>query len=87
MPATARTIAEFLKSPAWSEGEKFIIRWQFNSLGLLSDFETALADAIKVADSDNLVRLSQGFPVEVGGFRAWSNGHLGQRLRAAGLDI
>ena len=78
------TIGRFLTSAYWTESEKWIIKWQFR---LLSDFQTALADAIKRADEDNLGRLRLGFPMQVDGFLQWHAGDLGCRLREAGLDI
>ena len=84
MPATYEQIGEFLISPDWTRGEKFIIEWQF---GLLGDFRTALMDAIKNADDVNLHLLYRGFPDEVQAFRQWAYGDLGYRLRAKGLII
>jgi len=78
------TINDFLSSPEWSSGEKWVISWQF---GLLGDFQTALAKAIIQADEENLDRLGLGFPAQVSGFRAWAYGDLGVRLRVAGLGI
>lgn len=81
----ARTIVgTFLESEEWTNAEKWVLRWQF---GLLGDFQTALADAIKRADYTNLARLELGFPDEVAGFTAWNRGDLGTRLRNAGLEI
>ena len=77
-------ITDILANPYWTEGEKFIVEWQFRLLG---DFKTALIDAIKLADEGNLDRLELGFPDEVQGFRAWAYGDLGQRLRDAGLEL
>ena len=84
MPATHEQIREFLDSPDWTRGEKFIIQWQF---GLFGDFRTALMDAIRSADEVNLRLLYRGFPDEVQAFRQWAYGDLGKRLRAAGLGI
>ena len=77
-------ITDILESPAWTDGEKFVVKWQFQVLG---HFKTALMDAIKLADEKNLARLELGFPDEVQGFRAWAYGDLGNRLRQTGLDI
>ena len=83
-----RQIGEFLESPEWNAGEKFVIKWQFNrSLQLLGDFGAALAEAIVRADDSNLTKLALGFPDEVAGFLAWNRGDLGIRLRDAGLEI
>lgn len=87
MAASPETISKFLHSPDWTPGEKFIIRWQFNSLGLLGDFKTALIQAICLADETNLCRLDRGFPDEVGAYRDWAYGDLGKRLREAGLGV
>ena len=85
MPATWADIERFLGSPDWTPSEKWVIKWQF---GLLDeDFARPLAECIKRADDTNLSKLGCGFPVEVKGFREWSRGDLGQRLRDAGLGI
>lgn len=84
MGPSLNTIKEFLASPDWTESEKWVIKWQFHELG---DFQSALAEAIKRADDDNLVRLGRGFPTQVGGFIQWNRGDLGRRLRDAGLEI
>ena len=84
MPANIRQIGEFLESPAWTPAEKWVIKWQYRLLG---DFHTALFDAIKRADEENLERLRLGFPEQLSGFLAWNRGTLGKRLREAGLEI
>ncbi len=84
MPATIKTLVDFLGSADWTESEKWVISWQFRMLG---DFQTALVQAIVRADEGNLERLAQGFPMQVEGFRAWSYGDLARRFRKAGLDI
>lgn len=84
MATSLNTIRQFLASPDWTESEKWVIKWQFQELG---DFQTALAEAIKRADDDNLMRLGRGFPAQVSGFIQWNRGDLGRRLRAAGLEI
>jgi hypothetical protein len=78
------TIGKFLEDPEIGTAEKWVIKWQYRLLG---DFETALAHAIALADERNLQRLNDGFPTQVSGFLAWSQGDLAQRLRKAGLDI
>ena len=45
-----------------TEGEKFIVKWQFRMLG---HFNTALIDTIARADIINRAKLAQGFPEEV----------------------
>ena len=45
-----------------SEGEQFIVKWQYRMLG---HFNTALVDAIAKADIINRTRLARGFPEEV----------------------
>ena len=32
MPSTREQIGEFFNSPDWTEGEKFIIKWQFEEI-------------------------------------------------------
>lgn len=85
MPATMEDIRRALgpESP-FNEDEKFIIKWQH---GLLSSFESALIDVIKLADGSNLDRLYRGFPKKVLAFRNWRDGDLGNRIRLWGLDI
>lgn len=90
MPSDFTTIEQFLTSDAWTDGEKFIIRWQFNQgFGgtLLGEFDAALIKAICLADDLNLLRLEFAFPMEVQGYLAWTRSDLGRRLRAAGLCI
>lgn len=82
--ADISTIARFLQSTEWTTAEKWVVKWQFRLLG---DFETALANAIKLADENNLAKLKLGFPIQVNGFLRWHSGDLGKRLRDAGLDI
>ena len=84
MPASMEEIGAILSSDSWTDGEKFVVKWQF---GLLGDFYAALAKAISLADEDNLCCLELGFPEEVEGFRRWALGDLGRRLRAEGLRI
>ena len=66
----------------FTPGELFVLKWQ---VGVLSGFYSHLADTIAQADDVNLERLAKGFPVEVGGFRAWNRGNLALRFRAAGV--
>ena len=80
MPEHVRKI---LADPNFTEGEKWVVKWQHRLLG---SFQTALADAIKLADDDNLARLAKGFPEQVQGFLGWNRGDLARRLRAAGLE-
>ena len=84
MPANYEQINAVLDSPDWTEGEKWVVKWQF---GLLGHFARILAEAISRADMDNLSRLALGFPNEVAGYWAWAHGDLGKRLRKAGLPI
>ena len=76
------TAAAMLCSSDWNDEEKWVIRWK---LGWLSEFEMALATAIDCADDPQISRLEESFPIQVGGFKSWSRGHLRTRLRAAGL--
>jgi len=79
-------IRAMLLSPAWTEAEKWVVKWQYNrSLQLLGGFQTALAEAILRADEGNLARLRLGFPDQVDGYLAWSRGDLAGRLRDAGV--
>lgn len=42
-----------------TKGEKFIYDWQYRRHG---SFDSALAEALSIADGNNLKRLSKGFP-------------------------
>jgi hypothetical protein len=88
MPTTLDKIKEALHSPAFTYGEKFIIRWQFDhDLDLLDEFEKPLIEAIKIDDEDNLSRLEAGFPQQVTAFRSWTHGDLARRFRQWGSWI
>ena len=76
-------VRRILDSPDFTPGEKWVVKWQFRLLG---SFQTALADAIKLADDDNLARLASGFPDQVQGFLGWNRGDLARRLRDKGLQ-
>ncbi len=65
------TVNEALRSNQFSEGQKFLIRGQYNRLG---GFYTTLFLTIQRADAANLSKLALGFPVEVNAFRDWSDG-------------
>ena len=84
MAAAIKELDAILASPRWTPAEKLVVQWQF---GMLGDFETQLFKAIDTADESNQARLERGFPEHVSGYRAWIYGNLGNRLRAAGLDI
>jgi hypothetical protein len=84
MPATMQQIGDILTSGLLNDSEIWVVKWQFRLLG---DFEMALCEAIKRADDNNLMALSLGFPTQVNGYRQWTYGDLGRRLRALGLDI
>lgn len=84
MAATQDQVASVLRSDAFTDSEKWVVKWQFRLLG---DFQTSLARAITQADEMNLERLHLGFPEEVDGFTLWSRGNLAERLRAAGLEL
>lgn len=84
MPATPEAIRKIMTSPDWTPAEKWVVKWQVRYLG---DFEESLASAISLADGSNLDLLARVFPVQVSGFRQWTQGNLAERLRAAGLAI
>ena len=75
-------IREFLADPNETAQAKAVVKWQWRLYG---DFYTALWNAIKMADEDNLGRLHKGFPVEVEGYIAWTRGGLAKDLRAKGV--
>ena len=55
--------------PQLTEGEEFIVKWQYHLLG---DFKTALVTAIALADRGNLEKLRKGFQDEVEGYLNYS---------------
>ena len=75
-------IREFLANPDEAPAAKAVLKWQWRLYG---DFYTALWEAIKRADDENLGRLAQGFPVEVKGFLEWNRGNLADELRKKGV--
>lgn len=48
--------------------ELAVFKWQYSLNG---DFYTALWEAIKKADDDNLDRIGYGFPIEIQGLRKY----------------
>lgn len=84
MAANMEQIAKILDSDAFDASDKWVVEWQY---GFLGDFETALAVAITKADEMNLIRLANVFFKQVEGYRRWTRGDLGERLRKAGLSI
>ncbi len=81
---TMERLGEVLRNDQFTDGEKWIIQWQFRLLG---DFETALIDAITRADEGNLMKLALGFPMQVDAYLEWSRGSMGQLLRSRGIDV
>ena len=79
-----RKLTSVLSSEEWTPGERAVVKWQFR---FCSDFRKALWEAIIRADDTNLNCLALGFPDEVNGYLAWSQGDLATRLRKDGLDI
>ena len=77
-----KKVRDMLASPDWTPAEKAVVKWQWRLYG---DFFTALWNAIKLADDQNLARLARGFPDEVEGLHLWREEDLAVRLRAAGL--
>lgn len=58
-----------MKLEGLTKGERWVIEWQYRMHG---DFNTALSQAIMMADRRNLAKLAQGFPDEVSAFRHYS---------------
>ncbi len=46
-----------------------VVEWQY---GMCGDFKASLWQAISRADSGNMARLRRGFPVEVEGYRLYT---------------
>jgi len=88
MPATVESIFAAMDSPDFTPEERVVIAWQYNaSMQMMGGFLTALWEAIALADDDNLDPLECGFPLHVRAYRDWSQGDMGQRIRAKGLSI
>lgn len=68
----------------WTPAERTVIKWR---AGMYGSFYSVLWEAITRADSLNLEKLGEGFPLEVYGYIQWKKGDLATRLWAAGLDI
>ena len=74
-----------MKLEGLSEGEEFIVMWQFRLLG---HFKTALIEVICLADEDNLDKLRLGFPYEVDGYEKYTqtSGWWEEVKKKAGID-
>lgn len=71
-----------LDSDDWTEGEKFVLKWQWRMNG---GFYTSLIETMCRADDENLGRLAMSFPSLALAIADWKNGDLAQRLRAVDL--
>lgn len=88
MPANREQIVAILTSPDFSEGEKFVVKAQFNhAFDWLSNFEQKLWEVLCAADHENWAKLLKVFPQEAIAVRDWKEGGLGDRIRAAGCNI
>jgi hypothetical protein len=85
--ATYDQLAAFLRSPEFTDAEKFVARCQLPDLAHPGNWERKLWAVLCAADELNLEKLARGYPAEAGAFREWSRGNLGERMRAAGLPI
>lgn len=85
--ATREQIRKILVSDEFTTGEKFVVRAQFRESSPMGNFEEKLWEILCCADTDNLKRIGQAFPEEFDAFLSWRLGGLGDRLRAAGLEI
>lgn len=52
-----------------SPSELFIYKWK---LGILGDFKKSLMHTITLADSSNLSRLEEGFPMEISAYKCFA---------------
>lgn len=77
-------VAAIMDSPEFTAGEKWVVCYLIGHVG---SFYKTLGVAIATADDFNRDRLALGFPIEVQGWHAWSQGDLAKRLRAKGLDL
>ncbi len=77
-----RKVREALESGDWTEGEKFVLKWQWRLNG---GFYTSLIETMCRADDENLRRLRAGFPSLADAIRSWKHGDLAVRFREAGL--
>lgn len=75
-------VAAALDSDTWTEGEQFVLKWQWGGNG---SFYTSLIDCMCKADHENLGRLALGFPSLALAIDSWKTGDLARRLRDADL--
>lgn len=85
--AVTRKVLDALNSKDFLPHEKWVIKMQYRNIMLPGNFECKLWEAICAADEDNLNRLSRGFPEQVAGYLAWSQGGLAKKIRKWGLDV
>ena len=71
-------IGAALDSDDWTEGEKFVLKWQWRQNG---SFYTSLIETMCRADDENLGRLAMGFPSLALAIADWKTGDLAKRLR------
>lgn len=79
-------LQRIMESQELTQGEKeYIFDWQYHMGG---SFSQALWLAISKADGHNIELLRLGFPAQVQGYEAWSQGDLYQRAsKIAGGDV
>ena len=71
------------KSETVEEAEiLYIFDFQYQHGG---GFATKLYETIHAADTNNLMRLAEGFPGEVAAVIAWTSGDLAKRVREFGV--
>ena len=58
-----------MSTTSFSNGELFILAWQYPKIFQPGHFQKALAEAICRADGENHARLSMGYPEEVGAYK------------------
>ncbi len=75
-------LAAALSSDDWTEGEQFVLKWQW---GMNGGFYTSLIDCMCIADDENLGKLAQGFPSLALAIDSWKKDDLARRLRDANL--
>lgn len=87
MSATREAVIAALMSQNLNNGERRCVMWQFPGVCPMGDFFTALWEALKRADSENLNRLSLGFPEDAQALRDFRSGVLGAKIERFGVEF
>lgn len=69
--AMAAEVQAAIASPATTEVERWVLRWQYRRMLALGSFTDALLDAATRADNENLGRIGEGWPALAHAIRCW----------------